>query len=307
MMVPARMVRDRVFGSATEKAILIALAEHAGDDGTSIYPAVSTIADDADVCVRTVQRTITKYTEVGLLVMTEEARQHKPRTYRINLDVLADYPLSETGRRRLERQQQQRTTSPSPGVTPMSSLTPKGEPPRGDIDAPRGDTQDARGDIACHPTSRVKPTDSDQTRAREGTGSVGPPSTRDAENPKSETNSAGKQDGAADSSAPACAAWRAAVPAIIEAVGGVAEYKAWVMHLTPLSDDGRKMVVGAPSSPFWIDYLRQNHLAGIEAAVGRRVELRPWPSSDVAAAERIKTGGWCGELKPTWSPPAGPS
>lgn len=119
MMVPARMVRDRVFASVTEKAILAAFAEHADDDGASIYPSIRTIADDTGVSVRTVQRIATKYCDAGLLILTAEARQHKPRTYQIDLDVLAEYPLSETGERRLERQQQ-RARPKSPGVTPPS-------------------------------------------------------------------------------------------------------------------------------------------------------------------------------------------
>lgn len=132
---------------------------------------------------------------------------------------------------------------------------------------------------------------------------MGPASPRDAPEPEPETHDAGKADGDAEQPEPACAAWRAAIPAIIEAVGGLAKYRTWVVQLTPLSDDGNTLVMGAPASAFWIDYLQRECLTGIEAAVGRRIELKPWSPCDAAAAERVKAGGWCGELTVGAGPP----
>jgi hypothetical protein len=65
-----------------DKVILLALADHGHDDGTSIFPSVAATAIKCSVSTRTVQRIVGKYRRCGVLALVAEAAGHQPRQYR---------------------------------------------------------------------------------------------------------------------------------------------------------------------------------------------------------------------------------
>jgi len=72
----------------TPKLVLIALADFAADDGTSVYPSVKTIADKCDLSERATRYTLRKLQKAGLLEMEREASQHTSRRYLIHIEAV---------------------------------------------------------------------------------------------------------------------------------------------------------------------------------------------------------------------------
>lgn len=74
---------------ATEKLILMRMADFADDQGFNIYPAVQTVADDCGVTTRAVQLTLKKMVRDGVLVMINQGGgRGKATEYAIDLDVM---------------------------------------------------------------------------------------------------------------------------------------------------------------------------------------------------------------------------
>lgn len=75
--------------SATEKLVLLRLADFADDQGFNIYPAVQTISDDCGVGRRAAQLTLKKLVDVGILVVINQGGGRRRTTeYAIDLDHL---------------------------------------------------------------------------------------------------------------------------------------------------------------------------------------------------------------------------
>lgn len=79
--------------SGTDKLILMRLADFASDDGTRIYPAVRSVADECGVSERCVQYTIRKLQAAGVLVMLGEGKGGRNRTteYAIDIEAVRDF------------------------------------------------------------------------------------------------------------------------------------------------------------------------------------------------------------------------
>lgn len=60
------------FGCATLKAIAVALADHASQDGTKVFPSVSLLARKVEVSDRTVQRSLRKLEAMGVLKIVRD-------------------------------------------------------------------------------------------------------------------------------------------------------------------------------------------------------------------------------------------
>lgn len=68
------------------KLVLLAMADHADDDGDNIFPSVARIAAKCNVSERTVQRHLAKLREQGVLeVQRPGSGRGNPTKYRINL------------------------------------------------------------------------------------------------------------------------------------------------------------------------------------------------------------------------------
>ena len=71
------------------KGILLALADRCDDDGRNAWPAVSTMAAEAEISVRTAHVVLEALVASGLIAEQEPPRQHKPRTWMLNPSALA--------------------------------------------------------------------------------------------------------------------------------------------------------------------------------------------------------------------------
>jgi pyocin large subunit-like protein len=68
-----------------QKLVLVALADYADDQGGSVFPAVATLARKCGIDETTCRRALRGLEEDGLIVVVAEARQHRPREYRMQL------------------------------------------------------------------------------------------------------------------------------------------------------------------------------------------------------------------------------
>ncbi len=73
---------------ATEKLVAIRLGDFASDDGTRVFPAVQTVAEECGITDRAVQITIKKLLTAGILVQLSDGRGGRGRTteYAFDLD-----------------------------------------------------------------------------------------------------------------------------------------------------------------------------------------------------------------------------
>ena len=74
-----------------DKLILLRLADYADHDGSSIYPAVATVASDCGVSERAVQYILKKFTNDGILILVGNATggRGKTRHYAMDLERLS--------------------------------------------------------------------------------------------------------------------------------------------------------------------------------------------------------------------------
>ncbi|HIC80868.1 MAG TPA: helix-turn-helix domain-containing protein, partial [Kiloniellaceae bacterium] len=134
------MVRDRVFKTATQKAVMQELAHTGEEDGSEMRAGVTTIADVCQVDRRTVQRTLRELEKLGLITMIREAVHEKqlPRLYHINVHVLETWPLTEAAKRARERiayRAEQARKAAKKGRDPGGTMPP---PPGGATPPPPG-------------------------------------------------------------------------------------------------------------------------------------------------------------------------
>jgi hypothetical protein len=85
-----QIIRKSRAASGSTKAVLIAMATYAEDDGTNIFPAMNNLADDAGVGERTAYRAVDELLELGLINETGNkhhwGRGHYTVEYVINLN-----------------------------------------------------------------------------------------------------------------------------------------------------------------------------------------------------------------------------
>jgi DNA-binding IscR family transcriptional regulator len=65
------------------KYVLLALLHLAEEDGYTVYCSKHSIAVQANLSERTVQRQLRKLEKLGWIEVAEEAKQHLPRIYKI--------------------------------------------------------------------------------------------------------------------------------------------------------------------------------------------------------------------------------
>lgn len=68
-----------------QKAVLVALADHANDDGRHVYPGAKRIAIKTSYTTRTVRRALADLREMGLITVARESSHHRPTEYEIDL------------------------------------------------------------------------------------------------------------------------------------------------------------------------------------------------------------------------------
>lgn len=83
-------VFDRYPNGGSEMLLALALADHASDDGTRVYPSVQALADKTRQSVRTVQYQIRRMQDIGWLLLVNEGNGGRSlnNEYRISGDWL---------------------------------------------------------------------------------------------------------------------------------------------------------------------------------------------------------------------------
>lgn len=75
-------------GSAFNKLALLALADHAADDGTSVYPSVPRLARKCDLSKRSAQRTLRHLEKAGFVAVEREGYGQSARRYRLIVEAI---------------------------------------------------------------------------------------------------------------------------------------------------------------------------------------------------------------------------
>jgi len=83
------LVYSATLGSPIRKAVALKLADHADDNGRSIYPAIATIAQATEICHSAVEKTLRDFRKEGFLVVTRKGGgRNKSTRYRMHLPWL---------------------------------------------------------------------------------------------------------------------------------------------------------------------------------------------------------------------------
>lgn len=153
-------------GTPCRKLVLLKLIDACDDDGSRIFPAVSTIAQAAQCSKRQVQRELANFVGHGLLIVVKSGGRgpHSTREYQLDIAKL----------RQIEQLGWNEAAAANPPADPVT-----GEPNKGDTvspldDADKGDIGDTKrvtsetdkGDSACHPTPYY-PSNDPSPRARD--------------------------------------------------------------------------------------------------------------------------------------------
>lgn len=121
-----------------QQAVLLAMADHAQDDGTDVFPALARLAWKTGYDKRQIRRLIRELQAIGVLVEVAPPAQHRPTEYRIDLDA--------------GEQKEPYVPDAPPG-------------PREDISAPRGGKNDIPGRTPRPPKPSVEPSNKPSGRS----------------------------------------------------------------------------------------------------------------------------------------------
>lgn len=119
--------------SESDGWLLLALADHADDQGGAIFPSVARMAHKTGWSIRTVQRAIRRLVERGMLIQVAEAHGQRPREYRLSFAGCA----RKLAYRDLKGCQH--GVTPVTPVTPDTALSPEGCQ-KGPLRSERGDS-----------------------------------------------------------------------------------------------------------------------------------------------------------------------
>jgi hypothetical protein len=105
--------------TSTQKLVLLALADHAADDGTSIYPSVETLANKTCLSNAAVRKALKELRgPVGVIRIARRFTSRMPNKYAINVAQLASFKRVPFG------------STQESGVSPDSTLTITKKHPR---------------------------------------------------------------------------------------------------------------------------------------------------------------------------------
>lgn len=103
-----------------QKAVLVALADHANISGGNAYPSVGRLCVKTSYAERTVRRALADLREAGLIIVQYEATRHKPTVYALDLPEMhpsESLDLPETTLDLPENTVSPATDAPKPSLT----------------------------------------------------------------------------------------------------------------------------------------------------------------------------------------------
>jgi hypothetical protein len=141
------MVFDRYPEGGSEMLLALALADHAHDDGTRIWPSVGELARKTRQSTRTVQRQLQKMVASGWLEMVSTAtgRRGSTNEYRVTAAWVAGADLTPRGDKVTPHEAGEVMHAGNEVIHTGDRLTPLDEVGRGDTGDARGDTAMSRG------------------------------------------------------------------------------------------------------------------------------------------------------------------
>ncbi|MEJ8474470.1 hypothetical protein [Roseibium algae] len=148
-------------GTCARKLLLLKMIDACEDDGTRIYPAVSTLARAAQVSSRTVQREIKLFLDTGLIRQVREGGKGRRSTneYAMNLDAL--WEIAKVGWDAYVGAVAEVASDENAGSdadVKGDRVSPLTADPKGDMgDALRVTNGCVKGDTRCHPTPPLDP------------------------------------------------------------------------------------------------------------------------------------------------------
>jgi hypothetical protein len=125
---------------ANQQLVMLALADHANDEGSQIFPSIERIAWKTGYSTRSIQRVIRDLQEAGILCVVRKANRYRPTEYSIDWS---------------------KAIQKAPYIQGCQDVTPAG---RGDMDDVSGVTSEvSRGDTGvvsgvtqlCHPNRHI--------------------------------------------------------------------------------------------------------------------------------------------------------
>jgi hypothetical protein len=78
---------------ATQKLVMLVLADHADENGEGIYPSVHRVAALAGMSRRTVQRMLSDLVEDQWIRVVASSSRHRPTEYAINVEYVEDHAI----------------------------------------------------------------------------------------------------------------------------------------------------------------------------------------------------------------------
>jgi hypothetical protein len=129
-----------------EQSVMLAMADHAQDDGSKCFPSVDRIAWKTDYSARQVQRTIKELCGRGILVAVHKAGRARAVEYRIDLKQAEPKPEFQSRKGDMVSPYQPKGDMVSPHKTKYDTMSPIDERERVTFDG-------LKGDIAMSPES----------------------------------------------------------------------------------------------------------------------------------------------------------
>ncbi|MEL7231858.1 MAG: helix-turn-helix domain-containing protein, partial [Pseudomonadota bacterium] len=133
------MVADRFFKNATDKNVLMAIANHASDCGHGAWASHQAIADRAGVSRETAGRSIKRLLASKLIRKDGKRVRGSAWTheYRVDLHALSDMPLTQTAQAAKDRLENREVTERHNDIGREVTFTQEGS----DADTPREVTE----------------------------------------------------------------------------------------------------------------------------------------------------------------------
>jgi hypothetical protein len=116
------LVWERVL-THPQQAIMLALADHANEDGAHVFPSLGLVAWKTGYSLRHVKRTMESLRRMGALVVVAQARRGRPIEYRIRIKAAPEKPSFSKAKGDTTTPQSHRSavTSAPVGVTSVPS------------------------------------------------------------------------------------------------------------------------------------------------------------------------------------------
>ena len=254
--------------SSIEKFVLLTFSSFATDDGSSCYPAVSTVSKRTMTSDRTVQRAVKKFVKAGVMIVVKKPGRQRPIKYQIDIARAEELYYRPDD----ENKPDGREAEGGDSLSGKPSL--KGDSLSGNAKI-KGDTSSQKG---------VSLSQKGDSLSLKGDAVSGNPINNPFKKPIDKPSA---QAGARDvAPSPACARWKEVKDELLQHFKE-SVYKAWIKILIPEHDDGETLTL-AVATKFFRDHVTKNYLEDLQKITSRKIqfEVRSYASQANSRASR---------------------